>query len=100
MIMADTASSEDFRADIGRAVSILKSAGCSEVYVFGSAAEGVVREESDIDLAVKGCPRGRFFYLLGRLLMELNRSVDLVDLDAGDSFVRHLQTEETLVRVG
>jgi len=86
--------------DIARAVAILRGEGCSEVLLFGSAARGRVGGRSDIDLAIRGCPRGKFFALLGRLLMELERPVDLVDLDSPDPFARFLEQEGELVRVG
>ena len=71
----------EFHADIQRAVTLLKEAGCSEVHVSGSVADGRVRQDSDLDLAVRGCPTGRFFELYGRLLAELDHPVDLIDLD-------------------
>lgn len=89
-----------FHEDIGRAVRILREGGCSEVFLFGSGAWGNICDESDMDLAVRGCPRGRFFQLLGRLLLELDHPVDLVNLDAQDAFAQYLQKEGLLVRVG
>lgn len=91
---------EVFQEDIRRAVRILKGGGCSEIFLFGSSATGKVREGSDIDLAVRGCPPSSFFHLLGRLLWELDHPVDLVDLDAQDTFAQFLQKEGKLVRIG
>lgn len=88
------------RKNIRRAVEILKSAGCTDVYLFGSLAAGEVRGESDVDLAVRGCPKGKFFHLLGRLLLQLDHPVDLVNLDSGDAFARYLETEGELLQVG
>ena len=85
--------------DVARAVQILKEGGCAEVFVFGSTVAGRSRRESDIDIAVRGCPSGRFFHLLGRLMMELDHPVDLVDLDSQQSFGSYLETEDELVRV-
>lgn len=90
---------EVFREDIRRAVEILKGGGCSEVHVFGSAITGGVRDRSDIDLAIRGCPKGSFFRLLGSLLWELGHPVDLVNLDSEDAFAQYLQKEEVLVRI-
>jgi len=92
--------SEGFRADLARAVQILKEAGCAEVFLFGSGATGKIREQSDIDLAIRGCPRGHFFHLLGRLLRELKRPVDLVNLDTRDPFAQYLLQEGELLQVG
>ena len=71
----------EYREDIKRAIEILKAGGCREIYLFGSLAEGRSHKGSDIDLGVRGCPPQRFFSLFGRLLMQLNHSVDLVNLD-------------------
>lgn len=90
---------EGVRDDIRRAAEILTNAGCTEVYVFGSAVTGRMREDSDIDLAVRGCPRGSFFTLLGKLMWDLQHAVDLVDLDSDDALAQHLQTWEEMVRV-
>jgi predicted nucleotidyltransferase len=61
----------EFRKDLKLAVEILKDAGCSEIYIFGSIMKHTADDNSDIDLAIKGCPRGMFFKLLGRLIFEL-----------------------------
>ena len=91
---------EKYRRDVDRAVTILREAGCAQVFVFGSLATTEVRDESDIDLAVRGCPRGRFFHLLGRLLLELEHPIDLVDLDKQDAFARHLEQAGALLQIG
>lgn len=91
---------EDFQEDINRAVKILKEAGCADIFVFGSLAEGEVREGSDVDLAVRGCPSGKFFHVWGKLFLELDHSVDLVSLDRNDDFVRYLEKEGCLQQIG
>ncbi len=58
--------------DLRRAVKILREAGCPEVFLFGSGVTGTLRADSDLDLAVRGCPRGNFFHGFGRLLLELD----------------------------
>lgn len=90
---------ERFRDDIGRAVEILKEEGCYEVFLFGSGVTGKGRDGSDIDLAIRGCPPGKFYHLLGRLLWELSHPVDLVNLDSQDPFAQYLQKEGELVRI-
>jgi predicted nucleotidyltransferase len=89
-----------YRRDVDRAVAILRGAGCSQVFIFGSLISAEIRDESDIDLAVRGCPRGRFFHLLGRLLLELEHPVDLVDLDKQDAFAHHLEQAGGLLQIG
>jgi len=75
-----------FRADVQRATEILRAAECSEIFLFGSLAEKRATAYSDLDLAVRGCPPSSFFRVFGRLMMELEHPVDLVDLDSRDPF--------------
>lgn len=90
----------DVQRDVERGVQILRAGGCTAIYVLGSVAEGRSHPESDIDFAVRGCPPDRFFRLQGRLLMELGRSSDLIDLDVDPELSDFLQREARLVRVG
>jgi predicted nucleotidyltransferase len=98
-VVETTSISDIFREDIERAIQILKEEGCTEIHLFGSVATGETRAESDIDLAVRGCPPGRFFHTLGRLMMALDHSVDLVDLDSDDPFAEFLQQKRRLLRI-
>jgi predicted nucleotidyltransferase len=89
-----------FQADVHRAAEILRAVGCSEIFLFGSLVEKRASASSDLDLAVRGCPPGNFFRVLGNLIMELDHPVDLVDLDSHDPFARYLEEHEELVQVG
>ena len=91
---------DDYKRDIDRAIEILKNGGCSDIFLFGSLSTGEQRKMSDIDLAVRGCPNGKFFHLLGKLLFELKYSVDLVNLDNQDAFSSYLQKEGELIQIG
>lgn len=90
---------EKMKKRVEKAATLLKSAGCKEVFLFGSVAEGNANENSDIDIAIKGCPPGRFFELLGKLMLELDCRVDLVNLDHEDDFSRHLLNKGQLLHV-
>lgn len=85
---------------IEQAVVVLKAAGAREVYLFGSAAKGTLREDSDVDLAVSGLPPRAFFNAMGRAGDILGRPVDLIDLDEANPFTRYLREEGELQRVG
>lgn len=89
-----------YQKDVERAVAILKEAGCTRIFLFGSAAAGRPGSSSDIDLAIQGCPKGQFFHLLGKLLLELEHPVDLVNLDQQDAFARYLEREGALLQIG
>jgi len=91
---------EIYRKDVNRAVEILKEAGCSNVFLFGSLVTGNICSGTDIDLAVRGCPKGKFFQLLGKLMLELDHPVDLVNLDRQDAFSRYLDKEGGLLQIG
>ena len=100
MTVLPAAIPDEYRADVARAVEICKAEGCREAYVFGSVATGRHRPKSDLDIGVRGCPSERFYRLLGRLMDELTRSVDLVDLDLETRVAEFLEQEGQLVHVG
>jgi predicted nucleotidyltransferase len=85
---------------IEKAAAALKAAGAREVYVFGSARKGILRPNSDVDLAVSGLPPEAFFRAMGKASRALGRQVDLIDLDEDNPFTRYLKEEGELQRVG
>ncbi len=90
---------ENYQKDIYSAIEILKNAGCKEIFIFGSLVAGTYREDSDIDIAIKGCSPENYFSLLGQLLTTLSRPVDLINLDREDAFAKYLEREGELHRV-
>lgn len=90
---------ESYQRSLQRAIEILKAAGCTDVFLFGSLAAGQIRADSDLDLAVRGCPEGKFFFVLGQLLLELDYPVDLVNLDRSDAFATYLEREGELLQI-
>jgi len=91
--------SKPFQQDLDLAVKILKEAGCTEIFIFNSLATGKAREDSDIDLAIRGCPPSIFFKTWGRLLRELKHTVNLVDLDSKEPYGKYLEKRGELKRV-
>jgi predicted nucleotidyltransferase len=85
---------------IERAAAALKAAGAREVYVFGSASKGTMRDNSDVDIAVSGLPPEAFFPAMAAAHDALGRPLDLVDLDEDNAFTRYLKEEGELQRVG
>ncbi len=91
---------ENVRKDIETAADILPQAGCTEIYFFGSLADGSYNENPDIDIAVKGLPKSQYFKLDGRLMMELTQKFDLVDIENENSrFAKHIIAKGGLLRV-
>ena len=77
------------------AVSMLRERyGVTEVTLFGSVAAGETSGDSDLDLAVRGLPRERYFEALADV-MELTRApVDLVRLEeVVDSLRERIEAE-------
>ncbi|MGE5342395.1 MAG: nucleotidyltransferase family protein [Candidatus Omnitrophota bacterium] len=90
---------EEYRQDIQTAVDILKGEGCNEIYLFGSLAKGNFSDRSDVDLAVTGMEKSRFFKIFGKLLTALDHPVDLVNLEKEDRFSAILKRKGNLIRV-
>ena len=91
---------DDIKGLVEKAASALKAVGAKEVYIFGSAARGTLRENSDVDIAVSGLPPEVFFRAMAKASRALGRPVDLVDLDQDTDFTRYLRQEGELLRVG
>ena len=77
----------------------LKSVGCREIFVFGSTARGDYRDDSDLDIAVRGIPADQLFAVYGELVTRLSRPVDLVDLDLQKRFGKQLLEGSDMRRV-
>jgi len=91
---------DELKGRIALAAEALKKAGAREVYLFGSAATDLLREDSDVDLAVSGLPPRQFFRAMGQASRILRRPVDLVDLDEANPFTEYLKKKEgELLRV-
>jgi len=89
-----------FRADVERAVSVLREHGAQEIYLFGSVVERFGdMEPDDIDIAVSGLPAESFLHAYGILLGELEHRFDLIDLDEDNRFSRRLRERGKLERV-
>jgi uncharacterized protein len=93
----------DFRARLQDSIKVAATAltelGAKEVYVFGSAARGTLRPDSDIDLAVSGLPAKIFFRAVSKASDILGRPADIIDLDDESPLVRYLKSSGELIRV-
>ncbi len=84
---------------LSAAASLLLQLGATEVFVFGSATKGGLRQGSDVDIAVRGLPPSLYFSAVSKAAELLGRPVDLVDLDDPTPIVRYLLGSGELVRV-
>jgi len=83
------ARAERLRKRLPEAASLLRSHyGAESVVLFGSLAAGRPREGSDVDLAVTGLPRARYFDALSTLMNLFGAPVDLVCLEEAPQSLR------------
>ena len=85
---------------LSKATDILKDAGCTEVYLFGSQAIGKAHSLSDVDLGVKGLSPRLFFRMHSDLEEALKMPVDLVDFDSQIDFYNLLKRSGELRKIG
>ena len=90
---------DSFKADIKRAIEILKEYGCTEIYIFGSLTNNSFNDKSDIDIAIKGLKPELFFKVYSDLTVELQHSVDLINMETQKRFVDFLTEIKEIIRV-
>jgi len=91
---------QKYQKDIDKATSLLKDEGCEAVFLFGSLVTGKIRDESDIDMGIKGLPREKFINLYSKLYFDFNNKIDLVDFDENDDFYSLLNNLGEVVQIG
>lgn len=91
---------DSFKTDIKRAIKILKEYGCTEIYIFGSLINNSFNDKSDIDIAIKGLQPELFFKAYSDLTVELQHSVDLINMETQKRFVDFLTEIKEIIRVG
>jgi predicted nucleotidyltransferase len=89
-----------YQEDIKNATDLLKREGCRAVYLFGSMVTGKIRDNSDIDIGVKGLPPENFFKVYSKLYMDFENEIDLVDFDCDNHFFSLLERLGEVVEVG
>jgi predicted nucleotidyltransferase len=89
-----------YRKDIEMAANLLKNEGCEAVFLFGSMVTGKIRDDSDIDIGVKGIPEGKFLKLYSRLYFDFENKIDLVDFDNNSDFYSMLNRIGEVVEIG
>ena len=61
---------KSYQEDIKKLTKILKENGATEVFIFGSIANGNFNQNSDIDIAVKGLNEKNFYKVASILMFE------------------------------
>lgn len=98
--MIDQKTNNTLTNSINQLVAVFKNSGAKSVYIFGSAAKGTMRSDSDVDFAVSGLPPEKFFKALSVASNIIDRPIHLIDLDEATPFTQYLIEEGELQRVG
>ncbi|MCL2558159.1 MAG: nucleotidyltransferase domain-containing protein [Treponema sp.] len=91
---------ESHRRDIEKAAALLKSEGCSSVFLFGSMVTGEFHQDSDIDIGISGLPPKKFFRVSASLDRATTNRVDLVDFDLHKDLHALLDSLGEVVEIG
>ena len=91
---------QKYRQDIENATNLLKKEGCEAVFLFGSLVTGKIHDDSDIDIGIKGLPKGKFFEVYSRLYFDIENKIDLVDFDLNSDFYSMLNSIGEVVQIG
>ena len=67
-------------SELIKIIEISKEFGAEKVFLFGSCI-GAIKEDNDIDIAVKGIKPREFFKYYGKVSMSVDDEVDIIDLD-------------------
>jgi predicted nucleotidyltransferase len=94
-----TQISSPFKEDLESAITILRKYGVTEIYIFGSLADGTYNDNSDIDIAVKGMKPELYLKACSELSFNINKKVDLLNMDTQERFAQMLWNLKELVRV-
>jgi len=89
-----------YRQDIENVTKLLKNEGCEEVYLFGSLVTGKTNKNSDIDIGIKGYPKGNFFKIYSKVYFNFDNNIDLVDFDSNNDFYVMLNKIGEVVKIG
>jgi len=89
-----------YQRDIEIAKNLLKNEGCQSIYLFGSLVTGKHHDNSDIDIGIKGLPKGKFFATCAKVYFALNNDIDIVDFDNNDELYSLLNRLGEVVEIG
>jgi predicted nucleotidyltransferase len=89
-----------YRKDIEIATNLLKNEGCQSIFLFGSLVTGKTHDDSDIDIGIKGLPKGKFFEVYSRLYFDIENKIDLVDFDTNSDFYSMLNRIGEVIQIG
>ena len=92
--------SQKYQKDIKMATKLLKKEGCQSIFLFGSLVTGKNHDESDIDIGIKGLPKGKFFETCAKVYFAIDNDVDIVDFDSNVGLYNILNKQGEVIKIG
>jgi predicted nucleotidyltransferase len=89
-----------YQKDIENATNLLRKEGCEAVFLFGSLVTGKIHDNSDIDIGIKGLPKGKFLEVFSSLYFDAENDIDLVNFDTDSDFYSMLDKIGEVVQIG
>ena len=89
-----------YRQDIENVTKLLKNEGCKAVYLFGSLVTGKINDNSDINIGIKGFPKGNFFDIYSKVYFNFDNKIDIVNFDSDEDFFSMLNKIGEIVQIG
>ena len=80
------------KMDIKTIAKLAEKFKVKEIYLFGSSIDDYDKA-NDIDLGIKGLMPNFFFEFYGKLFMNLNKPIDLIDMDENNPINRVILAE-------
>ena len=80
------------KMDIQTIIKLAEKFKVKEIYLFGSSIENY-EKANDIDLGIKGLLPNYFFEFYGKLFKNLDKPIDLVDMDENNPINRVILVE-------
>jgi len=91
---------QKYQKDIEVATNLLKKEGCQSIYLFGSLVTGKNHDDSDIDIGIKGLPKGKFFETCAKVYFAMDNEIDIVDFDKNFDFYTMLNSIGEVIQIG
>jgi len=91
---------EKYQKEISKACRLLKNEGVEKVYLFGSMVTGNIHTYSDIDIGIKGFPKGKFIRMYSKLSNCLDVKFDLINFDFNNRLFTLLENLNEVVEIG
>jgi predicted nucleotidyltransferase len=91
---------QKYQKDIETVANLLKEEGCQSIYLFGSLVTGKNHDESDIDIGIKGLPKGKFFETCAKVYFAVDNDIDIVDFDSNADFYTLLSKQREVLEIG